>query len=88
MYVTAEFRPRERHRILDMRFNSPQPKAIGAGPDDYDGLDHWSVAFDFVKSQWRKEAICRAVTMDLDGSHIRVEHKDGFRKYFAVFDLD
>lgn len=78
----------KRHQILDMRFNSLQTKAIGTRRDDYEGRGHWSVAFDFVKSQWRKEAICRVVTMDLDGSHIRVEHKDGFRKYFVGFHHD
>ena len=78
----------KRRRILDMRFNSLQSKAIGVRRDHYDGRAHWSVAFDFVNPRWRKEAICRVVIMDLDGSHIRVEHKDGFRKYFAGFDHD
>jgi hypothetical protein len=70
----------KRRRMLYMRFNSLQSKAIGVRRDHYDGRGHWSVAFDFVSGE-------RRLFVGLL-SHIRVEHKDGFRKYFAGFDHD
>jgi hypothetical protein len=74
-----------RKQILKMRFNSLRPKAIGVRRGEEQGKGQWSVAFDFIDSEARAEKVCRVVTMDLDGTHLRVEHKDGFRKYFVGF---
>ena len=69
--------------ILQLRHNTLQPKAIGARRLGAEASSGWSAAFDYVDD--RELEICRVVTMDHDGSNIRVQHQDGIRQYWAGF---
>jgi hypothetical protein len=73
-----------RSRILEMRFNSLRPKAIGIRRGTDHGRELWYIAFDYTRASDRD--FCRVVTMTLDGSQIRMEHKSGDRKYLVGFD--
>lgn len=72
-----------RDGLLKERFNSLGKKAIGAKSGRKNQNKGWSVAFDYVNTQY--QASCRVVTMNLDGSDIRLEHVDGSREFFAGF---
>ena len=74
-----------RDGILKDRANSLKRKAIGIKNGRKGKSPGWSVGFDYVSE--RHKANCRVVTMNLDGSEIKVEHADGIRKYFAGFEL-
>jgi hypothetical protein len=66
------------------RFNTLQPRAIGAKSGRKNGSAGWSVAFDYTSSDGDRTS-CRVVTMASNGNEIRVEHVDGERKFFVGF---
>ena len=74
-----------RDEMLRRRQNTLRPKAIGAKTGRKGSKDGWSIAFDYVQAFRGDQDTCRVVTMNADGSDIRVEHVDGFRKAFAGF---
>lgn len=74
-----------RETILASRFNTLSPIAIGVKAGAMGKAEGWSVAFDYV-GRGASAAGCRVVTMDRDGSNIRMQHADGIRTYFAGFD--
>ena len=76
----------DRNEMLKLRHSTLQPKAIGA-KQGRNGDNHgWSIAFDYVRGTFGGRDVCRVVTMGSDGSSIRIEHMDGFRKFFVGFD--
>lgn len=83
-YESIEF-AENRIKMLQQRQNTLQPKAIGAKKGRRGGKAGWSIAFDFSASVHDGRDSCRVVTMDNDGSNIRIEHVDGLRKFFAGF---
>jgi hypothetical protein len=72
----------DREDLLQQRFNTLNRKAIGVRKGKF-GKPDWSVAFDYVDTKLKDT--CRVVTMDIDGSNIRVEHKEGIRSYFVGY---
>jgi hypothetical protein len=62
---------RVREELLKSRRNTLQPKAVGVKTTD----DGWGVAFDFTDPR----GTCRVVTMQADGTQLRMQHKDGIR---------
>ena len=74
-----------RDEMLRQRHNTLQPKAIGAKKGRKGAKAGWSIAFAYVPSVRGGRDLCRVVTMDADGSNIRIEHVDGIRNYFAGF---
>jgi hypothetical protein len=64
----------DRTELLKARRNTLQPKAIGVKATD----GGWGVAFDYVSHP----GSCRVVTMEKDGSQIRMKHQDGIREYW------
>jgi len=75
-----------RAEMLKQRHNTLQPKAIGAKTGRKGSKAGWSIAFAYASWVRGGQDSCRVVTMDGDGSNIRIEHVDGIRKYFAGFD--
>lgn len=73
----------DRKEMLQHRYNSLKPKAIGAKRGRKGETAGWSVAFDRVAGDSSSPATCRVVTMDDDGSNMRMEHVDGVRNAFA-----
>jgi hypothetical protein len=71
--------------IQRQRFNTLNRHAIGIRRSRRGESDGWSIAFDYTNSSVTREN-CRVVTMNPDGTSIRVEHQDGIRKFFAGFD--
>jgi hypothetical protein len=71
--------------MMQHRYNTLRPKAIGAKRGRKGGEAGWSVAFDYMPRVAADQDSCRVVTMGLDGSNIRIEHVDGVRSYFAGF---
>jgi hypothetical protein len=71
-----------RSERLVQRSNTLKSKAIGARKTRVGKRYEWNIAFDFVGPS---DPACRVVTMNLDGTDIHVEHKDGVRKYFLGF---
>ena len=67
--------------LLQQRRNTLRPKAIGAKQGRRGDKAGWSIAFDFANAG----EDCRVVTMNSDGSNIRIEHVDGIRKFFVGF---
>ena len=67
-----------RAELLKSRRNTLQPKAIGVKSTD----DGWGVAFDYVDHP----GSCRVVTINKDGTQIRMQHKDGVRDHWLGFD--
>lgn len=84
-YETIELQY-NREDMLKFRFNTLKRKAIGVKRGRKGSNPGWSVAFDYVEE--RTPNVCRVVTMNPDGSEIRVEHVDGIRSYFIGFDID
>ena len=84
-FESIEFH-RNREDMLKFRFNTLKRKAIGVKRVQKGDRTRWSVAFDYVEED--TPDICRVVTMNPDGSGIRVEHVDGIRSYFVGFDID
>ena len=78
-------RANTRNEMLRHRNNTLQPKAIGAKKGRRGSSEGWSVAFDHASVSRGGEDTCRVVTMNAEGSDIRIEHVDGFRKAFAGF---
>ena len=74
-----------RSKMLEQRHNTLQPRAIGAKQGRRGDKAGWSIAFDYVPTIRGGRDSCRVVTMDRDGSSIRIEHVDGIRSYFAGF---
>lgn len=74
-----------REAMLRQRRNTLRPRAIGVRRGRRSSKSGWSVAFDFVESIDANRGSCRVVTMDSDGSNIRIEHVDGLRKFFVGF---
>ncbi len=74
-----------REEMLRQRRNTLRPRAIGVKRGRRSNKSGWSVAFDFTKSVDANPGSCRVVTMDSDGSNIRIEHVDGLRKFFVGF---
>ncbi|MGH6754048.1 MAG: hypothetical protein ACREO0_00455 [Pseudoxanthomonas sp.] len=75
-----------RDEILRLRFNTLQPIAIGAKHGRKGVETGWSIAFDYVSGTPGERDACRVVTLDSDGSNMRIEHVGGIRKYFFGFD--
>ena len=78
-------RAESRGEILRQRHNTLRPKAIGAKMGRKGSKAGWSIAFDYGPSAPGGRDLCRVVTMDSDGSHIRIEHVDGVRSHFVGF---
>jgi hypothetical protein len=78
-------RAHTRNEMLRHRYNTLQPKAIGVKKGRKGSNEGWSVAFDHAAASRGGQDTCRVVTMNADGSDIRIEHVDGFRKAFAGF---
>jgi hypothetical protein len=76
---------RNREELLQSRYNSLKPKAIGVRNESRGSSQGWSVAFDYNKPIDSTRPACRVVTMNSDGSEARVEHVDGMREYFVGF---
>jgi len=74
-----------REKVLARRFNTLKPKAIGVKAEAKGQSSGWSVAFDFVGAS-SSSPDCRVVTMEPNGSDIRVQHVDGMRSYFVGFE--
>ena len=74
-----------RDKTLAHRFNTLNGRAIGIKSGGKGEADGWSVAFDFAGGRVSSTS-CRVVTMEKDGSNLRVQHVDGIRTYFAGFD--
>jgi len=74
-----------REQLLQLRFNTLMPKAIGIKRINLRFPDGWSVAFDYTDPT--SSHSCRVVTMKSDGTEMRVEHQDGIRSHFMGFDL-
>jgi hypothetical protein len=81
-HESIEWQP-DRDRLLKLRYNSLTQKAIGVKEGRRSKKIGWSVAFDIPDLQ--DKSICRVVTMNIDGSEIRIEHVDGKREYFIGF---
>ena len=75
-----------REQLLAARVDTLKPKAIGTRRGRKGGSDGWSVAFEYTHPSLNDT--CRVVTMDLDGTNIRVEHVDGILSFFKGFHLD
>jgi hypothetical protein len=75
-----------REKILEFRFNTLKPRAIGIKREHRNGPDGWSVAFDYTSPPPVEPGICRVVTMKEDGSDLHMQHKAGIRTYFTGFD--
>ncbi|SDQ75794.1 hypothetical protein [Pseudoxanthomonas sp. CF125] len=84
VFESIELAP-TRDEMLRRRYNTLQPKAIGAKEGRKSSKAGWSIAFDYVSVSRGDQDMCRVVTMNADGSDIRIEHVDGFRKAFAGF---
>jgi len=76
----------DRAETLRDRHDTLQPRAIGARSGRRGGAGGWSIAFDYTARIEGARDACRVVTMDADGTNIRVEHVDGMRQAFAGFD--
>jgi hypothetical protein len=78
-------RAHSREDRLKGRFDTLRPRAIGAtrGGRDRKG---WSVCFDYVRGGRDPAAVCRVVTLNRDGSVIRIEHQDAYRESMAGFE--
>ncbi len=74
-----------RSEMLKQRHNTLQPIAIGAKPGRKGSKSGWSIAFAYSAGVRGGQDSCRIVTMDADGSNIRIEHVDGIREYFSGF---
>jgi len=74
-----------RDEILKHRHRTLLAKAIGAKKGRRGDKAGWSIAFDYAPEVAGADDVCRVVTMDADGSNMRVEHVDGMRDYFAGF---
>lgn len=74
-----------REAVLAGRFNTLERSAIGIKGEARSKTDGWSVAFDYVGGGV-SSSTCRVVTMDRDGTNIRMQHVDGLRPHFAGFD--
>lgn len=75
-----------RNELLKHRYNTLRPKAVGAKPSPKGAEIAWSVAFDYMPGTTDTQDICRVVTMDGNGSKMRIQHLDGVRKIFLGFD--
>ena len=75
-----------REQLLVARVDTLKPKAIGIRKGRKGGSDGWSVAFEYTNSSLNNT--CRVVTMNSDGTSMRVEHVDGILSFFKGFDLD
>ena len=75
-----------REQLLAARVDTLKPKAIGIRRGRKGGSDGWSVAFEYTNQSLNDT--CRVVTMNLDGTKIRVEHVDGILSFFKGFHLD
>ena len=64
--------------MLKSRRNTLRPKAIGIIAAD----GGWGVAFDYVSHP----GTCRVVTMQKDGTQLRMKHQDGIHEYWVGFD--
>lgn len=73
----------DRSEMLRRRHNTLQPKAIGAKQRRKGAKHGWSIAFDYATGTPGGQDVCRVVTMDGDGSSMRIEHVDGIRKFFG-----
>lgn len=78
-------RAKIRSEMLLQRHNTLQPKAIGAKVGGKGSSAGWSIAFAYSSQVRGSKDSCRVVTVDADGSNIRVEHVDGIRAYFSGF---
>jgi hypothetical protein len=78
-------RAESRSEMLRQRHNTLRPKAIGARKGRKGSKAGWSIAFDYAPSVPGGRDLCRVVTMDSDGSGIRIEHVAGVRSYFVGF---
>ena len=76
----------DQNELLNQRFNQLKSSAIGIKKGRKGGEPGWSVAFDIVDAKSNNN--CRVVTMNLDGTDIRVEHVDGKRPAFIGFDIE
>jgi hypothetical protein len=74
-----------RDSVLSGRINTLRRVAIGIKFGAKYKAAGWSVAFDYVGGG-PSPRNCRVVTMDEDGTNIRMQHVDGIRSYFAGFD--
>ena len=79
-------RTSDRSEMLRRRHSTLQPTAIGAKQGRRGAKLGWSIAFEYTSSTRGAENGCRVVTMDGDGSNIRIEHQDGIREFFAGFE--
>ena len=75
----------DRGELIKQRHNSLERKAIGARKGRKGGQAGWSVAFEYTRDTGDS---CRVVTMDTNGSNIRVEHVDGVLSRFKGFDIE
>lgn len=75
-----------REQLLDARVDTLKLKAIGIRKGRKGGSDGWSVAFEYTNPSLNET--CRVVTMNSDGTNMRVEHVDGILSFFKGFDLD
>lgn len=73
----------DRAKLLKKRYDSLNKKAIGVREGRKNQNSGWSAAFDIADPQYK--SICRVVTMNIDGSEIRIEHVDGKREFFVGF---
>jgi hypothetical protein len=64
--------------ILKSRYNTLQEKAYGIRRDRKADNKGWTVIFRYTDKKQQKNG--RAVTMNLDGTNLRVEHQDIFLK--------
>lgn len=71
--------------LFRQRFNSLHPRAIGIKRTDHPVPGGWGVAFDYV-TDYANEDICRVVTMNADGTNLRVQHVEGARSYWIGLD--
>ena len=65
----------DRSEMLERRYNTLRPRAIGAKPGRKGGEAGWSVAFDYSRELPGGRDNCRVVTMDSNGANIRIEHE-------------
>lgn len=75
----------DRSQMLKLRRNTLRPHAIGAKFYGDAENPSWNIAFDFTESATDERQTCRVITMQFDGTHIRMNHKDGIRSYFLGF---
>ena len=64
------------HQWREFRHNTLESRANGWLRGRKRGEAGWTVVFRYARSELRESPVGRAVTMNLDGSDIRIEHVD------------